>query len=153
MARFDINVTDAQVFWSNLLQGFGQSIAFTPMAVVAFSTLPAHKVTEGSAVFTPMRNFGSSLFISLSVLVVVRSTASNYARLAELVNPYRGALVFPGTPTAWGLDSTAGLLRLSGEVQRQAAMIGYVNAFHVMAVTAAAAVPLAWLLKRPARGG
>ena len=27
-------------------------------------------------------------------------------------------------------------------------MIGYVNAFYVMAATAAAAVPLAWLMRR-----
>ena len=52
------------MFWSNFLLGFGQSIAFTPMTVMAFSTLPPHQVTEGSAVFTLMRNFGSSLFIS-----------------------------------------------------------------------------------------
>ena len=44
--------------------GFGQSVAFTPMTMLAFATLPRHQITEGSAVFTMMRNFGSSLFIS-----------------------------------------------------------------------------------------
>jgi len=43
------------------------------------------------------------------------------------------------------------LLRLSNEIQRQAAMIGYVNAFYLMAVTAAAAVPLALLLRNVAK--
>ena len=148
MAQFDINLTDWHVFWSNLLQGFGQSIAFTPMTVMAFSTLPPRQVTEGSAVFTLMRNFGSSLFISIAVLVVSRSTASNYSRMTEMINPYNRTLDLPGLPAQWALDGTSSLLRLSNEILRQAAMIGYVNAFYVMTATAAASVPLAWLMRR-----
>eukprot|EP01036_Dinobryon_divergens_P019018 gene19018-25939_t len=71
MAQFDINLTDSDVLWANFLLGLGQSIAFTPMTVMAFSTLPPRQVTEGSAVFTLMRNFGSSLFISIAVLTLV----------------------------------------------------------------------------------
>jgi DHA2 family multidrug resistance protein len=42
-------------------------------------------------------------------------------------------------------------MTLSNEIQRQAAMIGYVNAFYMMALTAAAAVPLALLLRPASR--
>jgi DHA2 family multidrug resistance protein len=149
MATFDINMTESAVFWSHLLQGFGQSIAFTPMAVMAFSTLPQHQVTEGSAVFTLMRNFGSSLFISLCVLVTIRSTTSNYARMTEMISPYNRALVFPGLPESWDLETVTGLLRVSREIQRQAAMLGYINAFTVLALAAAISVPLAFLMRRP----
>ena len=149
MAQFDINVTEFSVFWSHYLMGLGQSVTFTPMTVMAFTTLPRHQVTEGSAVFTMMRNFGSSLFISLAVLVLVRSTSINYARLTEFITPYREAMTL--LPGAWSPDTTAGLLRLSNEIQRQAAMIGYINAFYLMAFTAAAAVPLALLLRNSVR--
>ena len=96
MAQFDINLTEADVFWSHFLMGLGQSVAFTPMTMMAFATLPRHQITEGSAVFTMMRNFGSSLFISMAVLVLVRSTAVNYARMTEFIAPYRRELTFPG---------------------------------------------------------
>ncbi|HEX4894614.1 MAG TPA: DHA2 family efflux MFS transporter permease subunit [Hyphomicrobiaceae bacterium] len=146
MATFDINVTDSDVFWSHYLMGLGNSVAFTPMAVMAFSTLPKHQITEGAAVFTMMRNFGSSLFISLSVLVLVRSTSVNYAQLSEFVTPFREAFFYLSVPASWNLETTAGLVAISREVQRQAAMIGYINAFHMMALTAAISVPLAMLL-------
>ena len=146
MAQLDINLTSFHVFWMNVMMGFGQSIAFTPMAVLAFATLPARQITEGTAVFTMVRNFGSSLFISLSVLMLVRSTAANYARMTEFISPYNPTLVYPGLPNSWSLDSISGLLRLSNEIQRQSAMIGYVNAFYLMAVVATAAVPLAFLM-------
>ncbi|MBL6613087.1 MAG: DHA2 family efflux MFS transporter permease subunit [Reyranella sp.] len=143
MAGFDINLSDNEVFWSNLLMGFGQSIAFTPMTVMAFSTLPPRQVTEGSSVFTLMRNFGSSMFISIAVLVVSRSTATNYSRLTEFITPYNKSLVAPGLPSQWSLDGTSSLLSLSNELLRQAAMIGYLNAFWLIAFVALAAVPLA----------
>jgi DHA2 family multidrug resistance protein len=94
-----------------------------------------------------MRNFGSSLFISLAVMTLVRSTSMNYARLTEFVTPYRETLLYPSLPTPWSLDTVSGLMQVANEVQRQAAMIGYVNAFHVMAWTATLAVPLACLLR------
>jgi len=147
MAQFDINLTFFDVFWTNLLQGFGQSITFTPMTVVAFATLPPHQVTEGTAIFTMMRNFGSSLYISLTVLLLVRSTTENYARMTEFITPYNRILTFPELPAVWSLDTTTGLLRVSNEIQRQAAMIGYVNAFYLTATVAALGIPLACLLR------
>ena len=39
MAQFDINLTNFDIIWTNVLLGFGQSIAFTPMAILAFATL------------------------------------------------------------------------------------------------------------------
>jgi MFS transporter, DHA2 family, multidrug resistance protein len=63
MAQLDINLSSVDVFWTNALQGFGFGLAYTPMTVLAFATLPAHQLTEGSGVFTLVRNFGSSLYI------------------------------------------------------------------------------------------
>ncbi len=149
MSQFDINVTDFNVFWSHYLMGLGQSVSFTPIAVMAFKTLPRDQITEGSAVFTMMRNFGSSLFISMSVMVLVRSTSINYAQLMELVNPFRSALMFSSLPSSWNIETATGLSGIAGEVRRQAAMIGYINAFYLMTVTAMVSVPLAFLLRNP----
>jgi DHA2 family multidrug resistance protein len=147
MAHWNINLTESDVFWGNFLLGFGQSVAFTPMTVMAFSTLPPRQVTEGSSVFTLMRNFGSSLFISVAVLVVSRSTASNYSRMTEYITPYNKTLVMPGLPSQWSLDGAASLQTLSNEILRQAAMIGYLNAFYLMAFAALAAMPLAAFMR------
>src|SRR5882672_3102083 len=154
MAQLNINLSSFDVFWTNALQGFGFGLAFTPMTVLAFSTLRAHQITEASGVFTLVRNFGSSLFISVTIVLLVRSTAGNYARLTEFINPYNRALGFPGMPQAWDLAAASGVMRLTNEIQRQAGMIGYINAFYLIAFTAAAAVPLVWLMhSRPASAG
>lgn len=149
MAAVDINLTDADVFWTNYLLGLGQSVTFTPMTVLAFATLPRSQVTEGSAVFILMRNFGSSLFISICVLVAIRTSSMNYAQMTERVTQFNGNLGFTALPDIWNPDTTLGLLRLSGEIHRQAAMLGYINAFFLIGLVAAVAVPLAMFLRTP----
>ena len=148
MSQFDINLTDFDIFWTHMLQGFGQSVSFTPMTVLAFATLPKHQITQGSGVFTMMRNFGSSLFISITILTLVHSTKVNYATMSEFITLYNKVFLLPNWPSAWSVESTAGLFRLSDEVQRQAAMIGYTNSFYLMACVATAAIPLAMLMRR-----
>lgn len=151
MANLDINMTDFDVFWTNLLQGFGFGLAYTPMSVLAFSTLNTRLMTEGSSVFNMMRNFGSSIFISVSVLVFVRTTTESYATLGSKISPYNEALRFPDVVGSWSLETTGQLAQLSAEVYRQASMIGYINAFHLFTLAAALAVPLALLFRRTPR--
>jgi DHA2 family multidrug resistance protein len=147
MAHLDINLTNFDVFWTNALQGFGFGLAFTPMSVLAFATLDKGRITEGMSVFHLVRNFGSSLFISLSIVVLVRSTAANYSTLTEHISPFNRVLAYPGSVGLWNTESQGGLLALAGELQRQAAMIGYVNAFYMFAFAAALAVPVAFLMR------
>ncbi|MCP5155573.1 MAG: DHA2 family efflux MFS transporter permease subunit [Ectothiorhodospiraceae bacterium] len=151
MARLDINMSSFDVFWTNLLQGFGFGLAYTPMTALAFSTLAPRYITEGSAVFNLMRNFGSSLFISISVLVLVRSTAANYAGLSELVSPFNEALRDPAVAGSWTTETASGLAALSAELRRQAQMVGYLNAFWLFTVTALLSLPLVCLFSRPTR--
>src|SRR5204862_4998139 len=40
MAQLNLNLSSYDVFWTNALQGFGFGLAFTPMTVLAFATLP-----------------------------------------------------------------------------------------------------------------
>lgn len=147
MAQLNINLTSFDVFWMNMLQGFGFGLAFTPMAVLAFATLPPGRMTEGTGIFHLVRSFGSSLFISMSIVLLLRSAAANYAGLTEVVSPFNKALTYPPVLGGWSTETQSGLMTLAGEVQRQAAMIGYTNAFYLFTLAAACAVPLVWLLR------
>ena len=60
------------------------------------------------ALFHLLRNIGSSLFISLSVAEIVRSTAVNYSRMTEMVSPYNRALSLPGSMGGWSTGDAAG---------------------------------------------
>ena len=83
MAQLDMNMTLWDVAWTNCLQGFGTGIIFVPATMIAFSSLPNRDFAEASAVFHKLRNMGSSIFISISVTLMVTSTAANYAGFTE----------------------------------------------------------------------
>lgn len=152
MTTFNLNVTDFDIYWTNMVQGFGFGLAYTPMTVLAFSTLPAPLVVQGSAVFNLLRNFGSSMFISLSILVLVRSTAENYSGLVAAVSSPRIALDFTRHAHNLSSDSLKSLTVLKDEIERQAAIGGYLNAFMMSALVAAIALPLSWMFRVPKRG-
>ncbi|HZR03676.1 MAG TPA: DHA2 family efflux MFS transporter permease subunit [Burkholderiales bacterium] len=151
MTSFNINVSDFDIYWTSVLQGFGFGLAYTPMTVLAFSTLPAALVVQGSALFNLMRNFGSSLFISLSVLILVRSTAENYAGLTAAVSSVDTALTYSRFADNLASDNARSLAALSAEIQRQATIGGYLNAFMLSALAAAVALPLVWMFRAPKR--
>jgi len=57
----------------------------------------------------------------------------------------------PGMTGAWNFDTVSGLAKIANEITRQAAMIGYLNAFQLMAFMALAATPLAIFMTRVRR--
>jgi len=151
MAQFDVNVTTFDVAWTSALQGLGVGFIWVPMAVVTFATLDPVQIPQASAVFHLLRNIGSSVFISMSVAIMLRGTKVNYAEISEHVSSYNEALRLPFVMGHWSTDSLSGLAALSGEIQRQAMMIGYVNSFYFFAFTSLASVPLVFFLRRPAK--
>jgi len=148
MSNFDIYVTMADVAWTSCLQGFGVGLVWVPLAVVTFATLDPRSVGEGTAVFHLLRNIGSSIHISISIALVIRTSKISYADLTVFISPLNEMLALPGVRGLWDMNSAPGLSALSGEIQRQATMIGYVNAFQFFWITALAAMPLLLLLAK-----
>ena len=146
-AGFDFNVTAFEVGWIGALQGLGCGIMWVPLSLVTFATLPDRLLPDASAIFHLLRNFGSSLFISLSVLAVVRSGSVAYAEIAETVNPFNEAFAFASIRGMWSIESLGGLGALAGEIGRQASLIGYTNAFLMYALACVAALPLMLFIK------
>jgi DHA2 family multidrug resistance protein len=149
LMSFSLDTTPEEIFLNGILQGLSVGIVNVPLMIVAFSELESRFRPEASSMFHLLRNIASSLFISISVAEVIRSTGVNYAQLAEHVSAYNKALLLPWVSGAWDRESAAGLARLSREVTRQSAMIGYLNAFGWFTLMSALAVPLALLISRP----
>jgi MFS transporter, DHA2 family, multidrug resistance protein len=151
LMHIDLNVDMGTLMANSLVQGIAIGVVWVPLTLVTFSTTSAANLAEGTAIYHLLRNIGSSFFISICVAEIVRSTGVNYGRLVELVNPYNKALALPWVTGAWDVESVQGLARLSKEIGRQAAMIGYINAFGLFTLASALAVPLILLIGRRAK--
>ncbi|MGH8137458.1 MAG: DHA2 family efflux MFS transporter permease subunit [Steroidobacteraceae bacterium] len=144
MTGFYLQMDTSMVIWSGLAQGLGAGMAYVPLAAVSFATLaPAYR-NEGTAVFSLIRNIGSSIGISAVTTLLTRNTQMMHARLAEHITPY-SAVLHSQSPAA--LASTHGLAMLNEGVTTQAAMIAYNNDFKLMMVLTLCAIPFVLLLR------
>ena len=147
----DLNVDTGTLMANSLVQGIAIGVIWVPLTLVTFSNVAAANLAEGTAIYHLLRNIGSSFFISICVAEIVHATGANYSRLGELVNPYNRALALPWVTGGWDVESVQGLARLSKEIGRQAAMLGYINAFGFYTLCSVLAVPLILLIGRRAR--
>jgi DHA2 family multidrug resistance protein len=148
MLTFDLNVTMDILLFNSIIQGFAVGIVWVPITVVAFDTLDQKHIAEASSIFHLLRNIGSSFFISLSIAEIVRTTGANYSRMTEMITPYNHALTAPGLTGGWSFDTVAGLARVAKEIGRQAAMLGYLNAFMMYTAMSAVALVFALMIRR-----
>ena len=155
MMAFNINLTAADVIITSIMQGFAVGLIWVPLVVASFATLGRQHLNEATAVFHLLRYMAASAFVSVSVAIVLHSGKVNYARMTEFVSRFNEALTNPAWIGHWSLDNASGLAALSGEVGRQAFMIGYINAFAAYTILSIAILPLVFFVrvpKRPADG-
>jgi MFS transporter, DHA2 family, multidrug resistance protein len=145
MGRLDMQITPQAVIWSNILHGFGFGLSYTPMAVLAFSTMPTRYMTQSNAVFALIRMLGSSVFVSITLVVFVHSSAEANVNLASSITLFTRDLIAPWVQAFGHLGETHVQAQLAAEIQRQASMIGYINAFHLMTLVPILTAPLAFL--------
>jgi len=147
MTGFYLQMGTASVVWSGLAQGLGTGFVYVPLAAITFATLSPQFRNEGTAVFSLIRNIGSSVGISVVTTLLTRNTQAMHSRLAEQVTPFSDVM-HAQAPDAF--TSASGLAALNATVSSQAAMIAYNDDFKLMMVLTLCAVPLVGLLRRGA---
>src|SRR3546814_12645099 len=82
--------------------------------------------------FTLIRNTGSSIGISVLQAMTIRNAATVHSRLVETVRPDHPnvAKAMPGL----AFSSLASLLKVNGEITRQASMVSYIYDFYALFV-------------------
>ena len=145
MTGFYLQMDTPLVVWSGLVQGLGTGFVYVPLAAITFATLSPQFRNEGTALFSLVRNVGSSVGISVVETLLTRNTQMMHSRLGEQITPYNDVL-HSQSPTA--LPTTHGLAMLNHSVNDQAAMIAYNNDFKLMMVLTLCAIPLVLLLRR-----
>jgi DHA2 family multidrug resistance protein len=148
MTGFTPDVSEATLIRTGVLQGMGLGFMFVPLSTITFATLPASLRTQGTALYSLMRNIGSSIGISLVIFLLTRNTQLVHAELAARVTPFNDALAEVGPSHFWNMATMAGKAALNAEVTRQASVVAYANDFKLMMLVTLLALPLVLLLKK-----
>ncbi len=149
MTLFNANIDGWDIVRTGIGQGFGLGFIFVPLAATTFASLEVRYRNEGTALFSLMRNIGSSIGISIAIAYLAQRMQANHAAFAEYVNPFNLPLRQAIEAGVYNLSTTQGLAAINGEVTRQAAMLAYLQDFRLMMWVTLAAVPLVFLLRPP----
>ena len=146
MSKFTLDVPASQIVWSGFLQGLGMGFVFVPLSTATFSTLAHEYRSDGTSLYSLLRNVGSSMGIALAFAYQDYGTKVAHSVLSENINLYNPAVIEYLNPHG-GLQGMEGLLQLEIQVQQQAAVIGILGDFHYMALGVCLAIPLLLLLR------
>jgi MFS transporter, DHA2 family, multidrug resistance protein len=144
MTGFYLQMDHSMVVWSGFLQGLGSGMVYVPLASLAFATLAPAMRNEGTAIFSLVRNIGSSIGIAVVTTMLTRNTQLMHSRLAESITPYFDPW-HPASATA------AGMAMVNHIVTNQATMIAYNNDFKMMMILTVCAIPLLVLMRTAKR--
>jgi DHA2 family multidrug resistance protein len=136
---------------SGFLQGAGLGLIFVPLNTLAFATLPADLRTDAAGFYMLLRNLGGSVGISLTVGVLARQAQVSHADIAANLS----AAAVPWADGAFGkaIGNDVIVAMLDATVNKQAAMIAYLDVFTMMFWITVAMMPLMLLLRRPKVSG
>ena len=148
MSGFSLGMDEALMASSGFIQGLGTGMVFVPLTTLAFATLAPSFRNEAAAMFTLIRNIGAAAGISVLQVISSRTSTTVHSRLIEAIRPDNPVLARVSPDFDFSAGSVA---HMNAEITRQAAMVGYVDAYHFLFILTAATIPMLLLLRSPRR--
>ncbi len=149
------------VFWPQFMQGISLALLFVPLTTITMDPIPRESMGNATSIFNLMRNIGGSLGIAVATTVLARQQQVHTNILGAHVDVYNpearalleqlraGFLASGSDLTTAGEQARAAVF---GLVQRQAAMLSFMDAFRLMGLLFACLLPLLLMLRMPRTG-
>lgn len=152
MSTWTPDVTEHELWFALIAQGFAVGLVFNPMTVMAYTTLSTQLRGEGTALQSLARNIGPAIGISVTAFTLSRQEQVNHADIAAVITPFHRVLQ-AGNAVSHILDPATrnGAALLDRIVNQQAAIIAYNNDFRLMTLTVVPPMPLLLLMRRHQR--
>jgi DHA2 family multidrug resistance protein len=157
MTSLDANVGFDWFAWARVYQMIGLPFLFIPINTAAYADLPPAKTNQASSLINVARNLGGSFGISLANTEIAQQTQVNHANLVTHVVPtspvYRQTLqraadyFMAHGETAYQAQHQA-IGWIGQVIERQAALLAYMDVFWLAALFSALIIPLVLLLLR-----
>jgi DHA2 family multidrug resistance protein len=145
MTTMTLEMDSALVISSGFIQGVGIGFTFVPLSTAAFATLAPSLRSQGTPIFSLLRNIGSSVGISIVQVLLTQGAGRAHARIAETV--WFGSPALAGLPSIMDPGTPAGLALINELVTRQATLVAYLDDFHVMMGLTLMLIPLLLIMR------
>lgn len=150
-AFWDMSQYSLEMGWESFalaaaIQGLALGMVNTPLSTIGLGTTPMAIRGEATAIYHLVRNLGASVGIAVMHSLVITNTAASYASIGGQVDPSTPAMA-AALGSTYNPAAVEGLIRLSEQVHREAAMVAYVNVFRLMMCIALICIPFLLFLR------
>ena len=152
MTQWSLEMDWRPIALSGFVQGLGMGFVFIPLNVVAFATVSPEMRTNGSSLLNLFRSVGSSIGISVVTTLLARNIQTSHADIAGNVTNSSITGFNISSLQQYQIAGDMALSYVDAMVNKQAAMIAYLNDFYFVMWVSLLAVPLVLLLKNPKPG-
>ena len=160
-SRLNLEAGYWDFFWPQLLQGMSLGLLFVPLTTITMSLISKEKMGNATSLFNLTRNIGGSVGIAMVTTLNARYQQAYVNRLGEHFTAYSPAAMgmLRQLQSMWlaqgsgpGRAGNQAVAMAFGLVQRQSAMLAFVDVFLVLTAMFAALVPLILIMKKPKNG-
>jgi MFS transporter, DHA2 family, multidrug resistance protein len=162
MTGFNLQIDFKTAVLARVLQAVGLAFLFVPINTAAYAFLPREKNNAASGLMNLARNIGGSVGISFVTTMLDRRTQKHLTDLtshltaanAQFQAMLRGSaqsLMAHGTSAADAQKQA--YVVVQNIVQRQAAMLAYIDNFYLLGFVILAMVPMVFLMKKTKSSG
>lgn len=154
MSLFNIHTDFWTFVWPRVTLGIGMGCIFIPTTTLALSHIPRERMGDATSMYNMIRNLGGSMGIAFATSMAARRAQFHQARLVEHLTPFDPAYVMAkaktGVVLGWkgasGIPADAGIFR---QLMIQANMLGFNDAFTMVAAILFCVLGLVFLMERP----
>ena len=156
MTRLDLSGDYKSFVIPRMVLGLGIAFIFVPLNLTAYSYLPPEKNNRASSVINLFRNLGGSFGVAFVATMLARRSQFHQTVLGAHISAYdqaaggtlrdiTGKLVSAGLPPGEALARAQALIYAT--VQKQSALLSFLDVFWLLCLLSLAAIALVLLLK------
>jgi DHA2 family multidrug resistance protein len=157
LTRLDLYTSFGAVTLWRMLQVIGLPFIFIPISTLNYVGVPRNKMNQISSLSNFARNIGGSAGTALLTTYLARAAQVHQLNLASKLSAGSAAITAEIerfamlTHSSFAAARSPALAMVYGQMQRQASMLAYKNAFAILAGVVLLLSPLVWIMRLPSK--
>ncbi|MBV8056609.1 MAG: MFS transporter, partial [Deltaproteobacteria bacterium] len=157
MANFYAEIDFWNIAGPGILRGIGSGFIFIPLTTLSLGAVSMENMGTASGLFNMVRTIGGSIGIAILVAMLTSGTQIHQSYLAAHVDPFQFDMLLHASPAAAGVAANfirhgsgpmLGMVYM--QVERQAAVMAFIDDFRIIAYIFFILTPVALLMHKPA---
>lgn len=157
MSRFNLLADFGTVIWPRVVLGVGMGFLFIPLTTLTMSGIRKEDMGNASAIYNLLRNLGGSFGVAFVTTILSRRAQMHQNYLGENLTPFdtnlqiashQASQILQQRGIGQPVSEHGGLGLIYGKLIKEASMLSFNDAFHLLSVMMICILPLVLLMRK-----